>query len=36
MKVLVFDTETSGLPTRRGYDKYYLIYRIEIIMTHVE
>ena len=23
MKVLVFDTETSGLPTRRGYDKYF-------------
>ena len=23
MKVLVFDTETSGLPTKRGYDKYY-------------
>lgn len=23
MKVLVFDTETTGLPTRKGYDKYY-------------
>ena len=23
MKVLVFDTETTGLPTTRGFDKYY-------------
>tara|TARA_B110001454_G_scaffold185185_1_gene181261 strand:+ start:2133 stop:2738 length:606 start_codon:yes stop_codon:yes gene_type:complete len=23
MKVLVFDTETTGLPSRRGYDKYF-------------
>ncbi len=23
MKVLVFDTETTGLPSRKGYDKYY-------------
>lgn len=23
MKVLIFDTETTGLPTRLGYDRYY-------------
>jgi len=23
MKILVFDTETTGLPSRKGYDKYY-------------